>query len=60
LKGTEVKSRTRTNLGVGVGYQRQLDKHTYLNIYPSFNIDVRAQRPFNTINLTAEFLFGVY
>ena len=60
LKGTDVKSRTRTNLGVGVGYQRQLDKHTYLNIYPSFNIDVRAQRPFNTINLTAGFLFGVY
>jgi len=60
LKGSEVKSRVRTSLGIGVGYQRQLDGHTFLNIYPSFNIDVRAYRPFNTINLTAELLFGVY
>lgn len=60
LKGTEVKSRARTNLGVGVGYQRQLDRHTFLNIYPSFNMDIRAHRPYNTINLTVELLFGVY
>lgn len=60
LKGNDVKSRTRTNLGIGVGYQRQLDRHTYLNIYPSFNMDLRALRPFNSITLTAELLFGVY
>jgi len=59
-KGTEIKSRTRTNLGIGVGYQRQLERHTYLNIYPSFNLDIRAHRPFNSITLTAEILFGVY
>ena len=60
LTGNDVKTRTKTNLGLGVGYQRQLARHTYLNIVPSFNLDLRASRPFNTINLTAELLFGVY
>jgi hypothetical protein len=60
FKGNEIKSRMKTNIGLGVGYQRQLDRHTYLNIYPSFNMDLRADRSFNSINLTAELLFGVY
>ncbi len=60
LTGTEIKSRVRSNLGIGVGYQRQLDRNTFLNIYPSFNMDISALRPFNTINLTAEILFGIY
>jgi hypothetical protein len=59
-KGNEVKTRLRTNVGIGVGYQRQLDRNTFLNIYPTFNVDIRAQRPFNSITLTAELLFGVY
>jgi hypothetical protein len=59
-KGNDVKSRVRTNLGIGAGYQRQLDRHVYLNIYPSFNFDMRADRPFNSITLTAELLYGVY
>lgn len=59
-KGTEIKSRVKTNLGLGVGYQRQLDRHLYLNIYPMFNLDMRAERPFNSVTLTAELLFGVY
>ncbi len=59
-KGSDVKSRIRTTVGIGIGYQRQLDKHTFLNIYPSFNMDLRAQRPFNSITLTAEVLFGIY
>lgn len=58
--GSDIYSRMRTNLGLGVGWQRQLDRNTYLNIYPSFTIDIRADRPFNSINLTAEILFGVY
>ncbi|HER07826.1 MAG TPA: hypothetical protein ENO20_02845 [Bacteroides sp.] len=60
LRGSEVKTRTKTNVGLGAGYQRQLDRHTYLNIYPSLNIDLRSVRPFQTINLTAELIFGVY
>ncbi len=59
-KGTEVKSRMKTGLGLGVGYQRQLDRNMYLNVYPSFNLDIRGHRAFNSINLTAEILFGVY
>lgn len=60
LKGTDVKTRTKTNLGIGVGYQRQLDSHLYLNIFPSYNIDLRADRAYNSITLTAELIFGIY
>ena len=59
-KGTDIDSQIRTNVGIGVGYQRQLDRYIFLNIYPSFNVDIRANHPFNSITLTAEILFGVY
>ena len=60
LKGTTIKSRTKTNLGIGVGYQRQLDKHLFLNIVPSYHVDLRSVRAFNSISLTAELIFGIY
>lgn len=60
LTGSDIESRIRTNIGIGVGWQRQLDRYTYLNLYPSFNFDLRADRPFSSITLTVEILFGVY
>jgi len=60
LKGTEVKTRVKTSVGIGVGYQRQLDKNLYLNIVPSYNIDLRGDKAFNSLVLSAEVLFGVY
>ncbi len=60
LRGNEVNKRTKTNVGIGVGYQRQLEQHTYLNIVPSFHTDIRADRAFNSITLTVELIFGVY
>ena len=60
LKGSQIKARTKTNLGIGVGYQRQLDKHMFLNIVPSFNVDLRSVRAYNSITLTAELIFGIY
>lgn len=60
LKGTDVKTRTVSNLGIGIGYQRQLDSHLFLNILPSYNIDLRADRAYNSITLTAELIFGIY
>jgi len=59
-KGTEVKGRTKTGVGIGVGYQRQLDRHLFLNVYPSYHVDLRSPRAFNSIKLTAELLFGIY
>lgn len=50
----------KTTVGIGAGYQRQLNRHTFLNIFPSFNVDLRADRAFNSITLTAEIIFGVY
>jgi len=60
LSGESIETRIKTNLGIGVGYQRQLDKHTFLNIVPSYNIDVRGYPAFNSITLTAELIFGIY
>jgi hypothetical protein len=59
-KGSEIKTRMKTNVGLGVGYQRQLDRYMYLNVYPSFNLDVRGDQAFNSITLTVELLYGVY
>ena len=60
LKGSDLHTRTKTNLGIGIGYQRQLEKHMFLNIIPSFNIDLRSDKAYNSITLTAELIFGVY
>lgn len=60
LKGKAIDNRVKTSVGIGAGYQRQLDKHQFLNIYPSFNIDMRGDQAYNSIILTAEFIFGIY
>lgn len=60
LKGTDVKQRVKANLGLGVGYQRQLERHMFLNIVPSYNMDLRGDKTFNSFTITAEFIFGVY
>lgn len=60
LTGSDIQTRVKTNVGIGVGYQRQLDQHMFLNIVPSFNVDMRSPRAFNSITLTAELIFGVY
>lgn len=60
LKGTDLETRVKTNVGIGAGYQRQLDKHLFLNIYPSYNIDLRGDVSFNSIRLTCELIFGIY
>jgi len=60
LNGGAVESRIKTNVGIGVGYQRQLDKQTFLNIIPSYNIDLKGEPSFNSITLTLEVIFGIY
>ena len=60
LKGTDLNTRIKTNVGIGVGYQRQLDQHMYLNFIPSYNIDLRGDRAFNSITLTVEWILGIY
>ena len=60
LKGKDVDPRIKANVGAGIGYQLQLDRHKYLNIIPSFNTDLRGKKAFNSITLTAELIFGVY
>ena len=60
LKGTDLKTRIKTSVGIGAGYQRQLDKHIFLNIVPSYNIDLRGDRAFNSITLSLELIFGIY
>lgn len=60
LKPSDLDSQIKTAVGIGLGYQRQLDKHMFLNIIPSYNIDLRGYKAFNSITLSAEFIFGIY
>ena len=60
LKRGDLDNKLKTNVGIGVGYQRQLDKHKYLNIVPSYNLDLRGSPAFSSINLTVEYIFGIY
>ena len=60
LTGSHIKNPLKTSVGVGIGYQRQLDRNIFINAVPSFNIELRAPKPFNTIKLTVEVMFGVY
>lgn len=60
LKGRDLNKRTKTSLGFGIGYQGQLQEHTYLNIVPTYNIDIRSAREYNSIMLTIELIFGIY
>lgn len=60
LKGPDLKTKVKSNVGIGFGYQRQLDKHMFLNIIPSFNVDLRGDVAFNSITLTTELIFGIY
>ena len=60
LNGTDLNTRIKTNVGIGVGYQRQLDKHMFLNFIPSYNIYLRGDRAFNSITFTVEWIIGIY
>jgi hypothetical protein len=60
LKGAALKPRIKSRVGIGVGYQRQLDKNMFLNIVPAFNMDLRGHVAFNTISVTTELIFGIY
>ncbi len=58
--GGNIDMPVKTSIGVGAGIQRQLDRHTYLNIIPSFSVDIRSPRAYQSITLTAELIFGIY
>jgi hypothetical protein len=60
LKGTDIKNRVKSSFGLGVGYQRQLDEHMFLNLLPSYNMDFRGDKAFNSLVFTAELIFGIY
>ena len=60
LKGTDMDTRVKTNVCIGFGYQRQLDKQMFLNIVPSYNVDLRGYKSFNSITLSIELIFGIY
>ena len=60
VKGAALKPRIKSRVVIGVGYQRQLDKHIFLNIVPSFNVDLRGHVAFNSISQTTELIFGIY
>jgi len=60
LEGGKERNWVKSNVGLGVGYQRQIDRNSYFNLIASYNLDIRANPSFNSITLTAEFIFGAY
>lgn len=60
LKGTAIRNRFKTGVGIGVGYQRELDKNMFLNVVPSYQLDLRSNRAYSSVCLTVEYIFGVY
>ncbi|HDR68105.1 MAG TPA: hypothetical protein ENN61_03545 [Bacteroidaceae bacterium] len=60
LTGRDFDKRLRTAVGIGVGYQWQIDRDLFFNLIPSYNVDLRSERPFNTFKLTVEMMFGIY
>ncbi|MEN8203301.1 MAG: hypothetical protein ABFS28_11945 [Bacteroidota bacterium] len=60
LEGSSERNWTKSNLGFGVGYQRQIDRHAYFNLVASFNMDIRATPSYNSFTLTLEYIFGAY
>lgn len=60
LEGSSQRNWTKSNVGFGVGYQRQIDRNAFINIVASYTMDIRSTPSFNTINLSLEFIFGAY
>jgi len=60
LPASGARTLIKSNVGLGIGYQRQLDRHKFLNLVASYNLDVRGTPAYNSITLTAELIFGVY
>jgi hypothetical protein len=60
LPASGSRTLVKSNVGIGVGYQRQIDKHKFLNLVAAYSMDLRGTPSYNAITLTAEFIFGVY
>ncbi len=60
LPASGARTVVKSNIGLGIGYQRQIDKHTFLNLVASYNMDFRGTPSYNCITLTVELIFGVY
>lgn len=60
LKGSSDRNWTKSGVEAGIGYQRQLDRHAFLNVVLSFSTDIRATPSYNSVNLTLEYIFGAY
>lgn len=60
LEGGNQRNWMKSNVGLGIGYQRQIDRNIYFNLIASYHLDIRANPAFNCFTLTAEFLFGAY
>jgi hypothetical protein len=60
VNGEDINKAFKTGIMLGAGYQRELSDILFLNIYPSVNLDIKADRPFTSFELTIELLYGVY
>ena len=50
----------KTGITVGAGYQREISDLLFFSVYPSINLDVKADRAFTSFELVLELFYGVY
>lgn len=60
FQGEDIDKPFKTGVMLGAGYQRELSDIMFLSVYPSVNLDVKADRPFTSFELTLELFYGVY
>lgn len=60
VAGSDLNRQISTAVSIGAGYLRRLDQDFYLNIYPSFNRDLRADKTFNYFKITLEIMYGLF
>ena len=55
----DIDKRIKSAAMIGIGYQKEFSRLQYLNLYPSFSMELRAERPFYAIKLNAEFIYAL-
>jgi len=60
LSGTDIDQQIIAGLTLGAGYQRELSDILFINIYADMDMDIRADRPFQSFELKIELIYGIY
>ncbi len=60
FSGEDIENEVKIGFTLGAGYQRELSNIMFLNVFPTFNMEIKANKPFTSIGLTVELIYGIY